>query len=73
MSSAYAPRHFLYSSPSAVTHTIVHNLNALFPVVSVFEQGSGTFLVPQSIVVDNADQITITLVSSRAITGRVSE
>ena len=73
MSFAYAPRHVIYNSPSNTIHVIVHNLNAPAPVISIFEAVTNNFIVTESVVIDSPNQITITLIAPRAITGRITE
>lgn len=62
---------FPYTSASATSHVINHSLNNMYPVVSVYDSGTGAVIIPVSIVGTTLNQTTITLFTARAIAGTI--
>lgn len=62
---------YLYESASpATTHTIVHNIGQQFVNTSVYFSDTNEQIIPQSIVADSANQLTVTF--NVAINAKVS-
>lgn len=65
----FQSRTFEFASPSAISHTITHNLGISNPDVVVYINLNE--VIPSSILVLNANQVQITFFAPRAITGSV--
>ena len=63
---------FTFTSPSALTHTITHNLNNTFPSITVWDSGSGQVVIPDTIQALNSSQLSITFFVARAIAGTIA-
>lgn len=61
-----------YTSASALSHVIAHNLNSDKPLVTVYNQSDNAALQPATIVATDANTLTITFFVARAIKGTVS-
>jgi hypothetical protein len=59
----------VYTGSSATTHTVTHNIGQQFCNVTVIDDSTGTkeVIIPQSIVFDSVNQLTVTLNSALAI------
>lgn len=63
---------FSFTSPSSLTHVLVHNLNNSFPTVTVWNTATNQVLVPSQITSNSPNQLTITFVGlPRAIAGTI--
>lgn len=62
---------FTFTSASAVSHTITHNLNNQFPDVTIYETATNTQIEPATVVGTSANVLTVTFFSARAIAGTV--
>ena len=61
--------YFKYEAGSALSsHTVTHNLAQQFGVVTVIDSATKEVIIPQSIVFDSANQLTVTLNAALAIT-----
>ena len=59
--------YFLYDGASATSHVVGHALNQQFCNVTVVDAATNEVIIPQSIVFDSANQLTVTLNSALAI------
>ena len=59
--------YFLYDGASATSHTVNHSLNQKYAVVTVIDSATDEVIIPQAIVFNTADQLTVTLNSALAI------
>lgn len=71
MSHEKGDRTFAYSSPSSISHTLIHGLNTLSPAVTVIDDSTGTVVLPAEILVLDADSIDITFFVAKAIRGTI--
>ena len=61
--------YFKYEAGSATpSHVVAHNLGQQFGVVTVIDSATKEVIIPQSIVFDSANQLTVTLNAALAIT-----
>lgn len=61
----------VFSSPSALTHVIAHNLNMPVPDVVVYDTATNQQIIPADVTIVDADNVQIDLVIATAIFGKV--
>jgi hypothetical protein len=71
MSHEKGTKSYQYFSSSATVHTIVHSLNDSTPVVIVIDEATNSYIIPQQILIVDANTVEITLYSALAIRGKV--
>ena len=59
--------YFLYDGAAATSHTVAHGLNQKYCNVTVVDAGTDEVIIPQSIVFDSANGLTVTLNAALAI------
>lgn len=62
---------FTFTSPSAISHVIVHNLNNSYPSITVWDTIAGAVIIPDSIVSNSPNTLTITFFVAVAIAGTI--
>lgn len=62
---------FTFTSPSAITHTITHNLNNAFPTVTIWDTATGDVIQPSIISSNGVNSFDVTFFVARAIAGTV--
>ena len=67
--SAFVNRaiYFLYDGASATSHVVTHNLGQRFPNVTVIDADTNEQIIPQSVVFDSNNQLTVTLNTALAL------
>lgn len=63
---------FEFTSASALSHVITHNLNSDRPHVEVYNQADNAVIVPATVVATDANNTTITFFVARAIHGTIT-
>lgn len=64
-------RVFTFTSASALSHTIGHDLSNSFPSVTVWSTGTNTVVQPASIFSEDDQSLTITFAVPTAIAGTI--
>ena len=59
--------YFLYDGAAATSHAVAHGLNQKYCNVTVVDAGTDEVIIPQSIVFDSANGLTVTLNAALAI------
>ena len=59
--------YFLYDGAAATSHVVAHGLNQKYCNVTVVDAGTDEVIIPQSIVFDSANGLTVTLNAALAI------
>lgn len=62
---------FTFTSPSATSHTIVHNLGNSFPNVTIWDTASGDVIAPSTVSSNGPNSFDVTFFLARAIAGTV--
>jgi hypothetical protein len=64
--------HYDFTSPINTVHVVAHNLGDLRPLVQVIRDDNNEVIVPSSVVITDANTVTINLFVARAVRGKVT-
>lgn len=71
VSGATVANLFSFTSASNTSHVLNHNLNNVFPIITVYNQADNSVIQPATIVSNSANQLTVTFFAARAISGTI--